>query len=331
MANDMYYDRLLSVRRESDREPWTLEYRSKEDGDTKKQTVFVPTSDRQSDDRYETYTPGPQLAHILGHLEKSIQRFPYVWPWEGEAIDAYGFDLRLGNTNAELPTVPYQILTDRLELDPIEQNQAADATAQNVEYLDGVGAYCRFTVTLDQAQRISEIALVPFTVYPMEVVSATYVPDTESHHVPQELLPTNTVYRSTDTIHIQFEPVRAKAITFVLRQKNYNKITYDVGTDQEQEELFWQAIGDTELKTMMQADGSSDTSELPAAVRQAMKRYEEAIHDWNNQMAAYQAYQQERAEDPASQQDVDRVQAYQQKIRTMSTNMTNWDERGRRR
>lgn len=119
------------------------------------------------------------------------------------------------------------------------------------------GALIKFTVTLARPEVVSEISLNPFSNFPVEIASIRYEEDTETYHVPKEIL--KTKLESTETMVIQFPSVLAKRFTFVLRQKNYVKDSYIVrGTAAAKQEL-WEKISNREAEVTLASPTANAT------------------------------------------------------------------------
>lgn len=111
------------------------------------------------------------------------------------------------------------------------------------------GAMVKFEVILQRPEIVSEISLLPFTTYPLEIVSVMYQADTETYHVPEELIKKKV--ESTETMVIQFPRIIAKRFVFTLRQKNYTRNSYMVREQEMHKADLWDKIKKREVQVTL--------------------------------------------------------------------------------
>lgn len=111
------------------------------------------------------------------------------------------------------------------------------------------GALIKFTVTLARPDVVSEIALTPFSNYPVEVASIKFEEDIETYHVPKEILAAPK--ESTGTMVFQFPSILAKRFTFILRQRNYTKDTYLIRESSVNKAETWNKIANREAEVTL--------------------------------------------------------------------------------
>lgn len=164
------------------------------------------------------------------------------------------------------------------------------------------GALVKFTVTLARPEIVSEITLVPFTMYPLEVASITYEEDIETYHQPKELIAQET--KSVNSIIISFPSIVAKRFTFILRQANSVRDTYLIREKEISKAELWDKISKRE--TELTLDSLSAQATTNATVDQVtinsytgwdiylteLAKHEAALAQWT---AAYNAYQSYRS------------------------------------
>lgn len=115
------------------------------------------------------------------------------------------------------------ILTD----EPLQVNLGLDY------YGLDFGATCELEIVFDYLSRINELTFVPFTEYPVEIVSIL-VYDNDHSEEAYELVSPTAVHQSmigTDTMSYQFQEIVAKRIKIVLNQQHYVKRDVIVNVD----------------------------------------------------------------------------------------------------
>lgn len=228
-------------------------------------------SDKDEIEGIKVLSIGERFAETLDWLEKSIDSFPYVWPFEGKSLDRYGYDFTctLSNneiTSLELSEIGYHVIRNYLDIE--DPNYIPYVVEE--EYFKGGGAFVKFSVTLDERKPVNEIVLHPFTSFPLDIVSITYETDIENYSERKELIPQTVSYSEdgikfvepeerisgVNTIIFKFEEVSARRLTFILKQKNYTINNYLIREEVSQKNSLWDKIKEREATvTLDETDG----------------------------------------------------------------------------
>lgn len=152
------------------------------------------------------------------------------------------------------------------------------------------GAIVKFTITLPRPEIISEITLSPFTTYPIEIASIMYEEDTETYHIPQEILAKPV--ENTQTMTVQFPSIVAKRLTVVLRQKNYTKNSYLVREAELNKADLWDKIKNRETEITLDGGSTVSQSDLDTwsgwdIYQTELKKYEDAYAQFEKELAEY--------------------------------------------
>ena len=297
---------------------WRIEYLHPEDANRKEQTLIPMTADdpmigKEVDDILVA-RPGEKLIEVMGWLYNRINRYPYYWPNEGTYVDKFGYDFIVefynGKTSKiEITQVAYDILKEELGIQPPPPDADREVDVVN-EIVEGGGVLVKLSITLAYAQPISEFSIAPFTKYPMELVSLMYEEDTETFHPKKEIVLSTAedslvkFSQSTQSIRVQFPVVTAKRITFILRQQNHEKNSYNTSEQQVNQALLWNSVSQrTDSGVVTQVDTGTLTgwdiylSELA--------KYQNELLNWQKEVDLYKQKMAEREEKLAEQAVID--------------------------
>lgn len=164
-----------------------------------------------------------------------------------------------------------------------------------IDEFEAGGAMVKFTVTLPRPEIVSQIALSPFSTYPLEIVSIKYEEDIETYHVPKELIGTKT--ESTQTMTVQFPSIVARRFTFILRQKNQVKNTYLVNDSEISKADLWDKVSkrESDLSLGTPTDVTVSQAELDVysgwdIYQTELAKYQEQIALWSTQIVEYRKW-----------------------------------------
>lgn len=316
---------------------WKMQFIHPLDAMSKVNVYIAPTTDDEriatTVDGIKVATPGPHMVEVLAWLTNRITKFPYYWPYEGNAVNKYGYDFSVNmdtkSTNSvstvEITDIAYSVVEQYLNIQPPPApNQTV---AQDLYYLEAGGAYIKYTVTLDKAQPVSEITITPFTEFPLEVMSIMYEEDIETFHERKELIPQDItivdgkqyskptdIPASTSLMTFKFPSVIAKRFTFILRQKNYKKDTYLIREKDINDKDLWNKISEREAEVTLDVTDGLDTVEANKIdswdgwdiYQQQLQKYYNELNDWKKKMQIYSQKQDERNADIKLQQQYDK-------------------------
>jgi hypothetical protein len=256
--------------------------------------------------------PGEKLLEVMGWLYDRITRYPYYWPYEGTYIDkfSYDFEIEMSSDNKpssiEITQIAYEILKEALRIQPVDPaNPGIDVQTDKV---NGGGALVKLSVTLDNAQPVSELNLAPFTKYPLELVSFMYEEDIETFHpkkeiiIPKENIDSKKFSQTTQSIRFQFPVVIAKRFTIILRQQNYEKDTYLVAEEAITKDSLWAAVSKREAEiTLDTTDGletitSQELDKLSGwdIYLEQLAKYQNDLKKWEGEVEIYKQKEAER-------------------------------------
>lgn len=297
---------------------WKIEYLHPEDANVKVQTLVPMTADHEmigeEIDDILIARPGPKLVEVIGWLYNRINRYPYYWPKEGTYVDKFGYDFIVDFYNGktsdiEITQIAYEILKEELGIKPPAPNAEHEVDVQN-EIIEGGGVLVKVSVTLAYAQPVSEFSLAPFTKYPMELASLMYEEDTETFHPKKEIVLSTAedslvkFNQSIQSIRVQFPVVTAKRITFVLRQQNHEKNSYNTSEQQVSQALLWNSV------SQRATDGVAtqvDTGNLTGwdIYLSELAKYQNEFLKWQKEVDAYKQKMAEREEKLAEKAQAD--------------------------
>lgn len=314
-----YVEYALSFGVESFENLWKIQVLHPHDAGARMQ-AWVPLNASDPDigeekDGIRIAQPGPRLAEVMKWMDEQIARYPYYWPKEGTYVDKFGYDFQVeidGNNQIqeiELTQIAYHILKNEWDIQPpAGANPTVDASYETVE---GGGVLVKLIITMDYSKPVSELSLVPFTKYPMQLVSLMYEEDTDTFHPKKEIILTDVKSTSsisnTSTIHttqsmrFQFPAVLAKRFTLILRQQNPEKNTYMVHPDSLEKKDIWDKISKREAEVTLDATDGLETvasTELNTMTGwdvylEALKDYQYEHRRWTRQMVEFKIYHRE--------------------------------------
>lgn len=256
--------------------------------------------------------PGVMLLEVMGWLNDRITNYPYYWPKEGTYVNKFGYDFQADVatdnkvTVFEITKVAYDILKDEFRIQPPNPEN----TNVDIQYdtVPGGGVLVKLSVTLSNAQPVSELNIAPFTKYPLELVSIMYEEDTETFHpkkeiaIPKDNTDTKKFSQSTESIRFQFPAIIAKRFTIILRQQNYEKNTYVVMEEDLQNQELWDAISKRETEVTLNTEDGLETVSTEEVdklsgwdiYQQQLTKYQDDLKKWTNEVNVYKQKEAER-------------------------------------
>lgn len=145
-----------------------------------------------------------------------------------------------------------------------------------MDELEAGGAYIKFKIRLAKAQKISEIAISPYCVYPVEIAKIIINNEDIINKISN---PNNS---STETMTFGIEPISADEITIVLRQKNYiYEVLSSNKKNDEAQELLNRVLN---IKKESYIENKDPASVYPDEELYNIysSKYEKEITSWNN-------------------------------------------------
>jgi hypothetical protein len=251
--------------------------------------------------------PGDRLVKVLDWLYARIESYPYQWPWEGTYVNKFGYDFEIEKTNdkiakVEITEIAYDIVSNKIET---KEANKENEIVETKEILEPGGAYVKYTVTLDQPKPMSEIAISPFSPYPLEIVSIMYEEDTETFHPKKELI-LDEVKGNSDTksFTFNFSPVTAKRLTIIMRQKNYTKNSYLIREQDSEKKDLWDKISGHELEVTLNLEDNIETVD-DSKIKEwtgwniyltAQKKFYKELEQWKADKEKYEYYKAKKEE-----------------------------------
>lgn len=317
-----------------------------------------------------TTEAGPHLQEVLSILYQSIQGYPYTWPWESQPINQFSYDFTADISDGlissiELSDMAYTIIKNKISVPGAPPSEDI-LDPNNPEFLAPGGVYVKLQVTLDRTQPVSQISIQPFTKYPMEIASISYVQDDKNFSQRKELLLSNPPEPSTGTQIITFPQIVARIIWIILHQPNYEKDTYLVDNNYKRyqssnnfstdngsvKQLLWDEISARDTEILLDPNNATVTPISQSQVnsldgwdiyQDALAKYNQEVEEWKKQVSDYQNWlkqktdiENQNAQLAANyQHDLDQYNAdynaavanYQAEMQSYQDNVTSYNSR----
>lgn len=137
--------------------------------------------------------------------------------------------------------------------------------------LEAGGAYIKFRIRLPAIYEITEIAITPYCIYPVEVcdiqVGGTSI--------------MSTTETSTDTITVRTAKVASDEVVVVLRQKNYTHATDITNAKKEEAEELWNRLLDKPKESYVSEEPRKTETDI---YNHYMSRKENEVTIWNEDL-----------------------------------------------
>jgi hypothetical protein len=289
---------------------WKIELLDPVDAGAKVQAWLPMTADDpQIGDKInniQVARPGDKLVEVMGWLYNRITKYPYYWPYEGTYVDKFGYDFQIDYvddttvTTVELSEIAYEIIKAAMNIQPPDPSNTTEVDIQN-DTVAGGGVLIKMQITLDRAQPVSELSILPFSKYPLQLVSLMYEEDIKTYKplkeivIPSENTDTKNFTQTTSSIYFQFPVVTANRFTIIFRQQNAEKNTYLLNPDNLTKTELWDMISERQAEVSLDTVADNDTltqSEIDQLdgwdiyIKQYAK-FQKQYLDWQNQMKTY--------------------------------------------
>lgn len=172
-----------------------------------------------------------------------------------------------------VPTATYSIAENAIDNSPASFWDCSVISDEPIDIpmdsFEAGGAYIKFKVMLPAVYEITEIALTPYCIHPIEVCSIK-IGDTPVLTIPEI---------SADTISVRSAKVASDEITFVLRQKNYTFTTEITNEKIDEAVELWNRVLNKTKQVYVDIDSNISTeNEL---YRYYMDKKEKQVNMWN--------------------------------------------------
>lgn len=343
---------------------WKIELMDPADSQAKAQAWVPMTADDpqigSKINNIQVARPGNKLVEVMGWLYNRITRYPYYWPYEGTYVDKFGYDFQIEYTDdttvtsVDISEIAYEIIKAALNIQPPDASNTVAVDIQN-DTVAGGGVLVKMQITLDRAQPVSKLSILPFSKYPMELVSLMYEEDIKTYKplkeitIPKDNTNTKNFTQTTKSIYFQFPVVIVNRFTIIFRQQNAEKNTYLLNPDNLTKTELWDMISERQAEVTLNNLNGSDTlsqGELDqmdgwVIYMQQYAKFQQAYLNWQNQMNIYKQkmvdreakLQQKAAANAKYAQDLDEwrqeynmaMQKYQQQVNNYQAAVTKYN------
>lgn len=278
---------------------WKIELLDPADAGTKVQAWLPMTADDpqigNKIDNIQVARPGTKLIEVMGWLYNRITRYPYYWPYEGTYVDKFGYDFEIDYsspvtvTTVEISEIAYEIVKAALNIQPPDAANTVNVDIQN-DTVGAGGVLIKMQITLDRAQPVSELSILPFSKYPMELVSLMYEEDIKTYKplkeivMPKDNTDTKNFTQTTSSIYFQFPVVTANRFTIIFRQQNATKESYLLNPDQLTKTELWDMISQRQADLSIESLDGLDT---------LSQKEIDQLDGWDIYMQQYAKFQQD--------------------------------------
>lgn len=278
---------------------WKIELLDPADAGTKVQAWLPMTADDpqigNKIDNIQVARPGTKLIEVMGWLYNRITRYPYYWPYEGTYVDKFGYDFEIDYsspvtvTTVEISEIAYEIVKAALNIQPPDAANTVNVDIQN-DTVGAGGVLIKMQITLDRAQPVSELSILPFSKYPMELVSLMYEEDIKTYKplkeivIPKDNTDTKNFTQTTSSIYFQFPVVTANRFTIIFRQQNATKESYLLNPDQLTKTELWDMISQRQADLSIESLDGLDT---------LSQKEIDQLDGWDIYMQQYAKFQQD--------------------------------------
>lgn len=278
---------------------WKIELLDPADAGTKVQAWLPMTADDpqigNKINNIQVARPGTKLIEVMGWLYNRITRYPYYWPYEGTYVDKFGYDFEIDYsspvtvTTVEISEIAYEIVKAALNIQPPDAANTVNVDIQN-DTVGAGGVLIKMQITLDRAQPVSELSILPFSKYPMELVSLMYEEDIKTYKplkeivMPKDNTDTKNFTQTTSSIYFQFPVVTANRFTIIFRQQNATKESYLLNPDQLTKTELWDMISQRQADLSIESLDGLDT---------LSQKEIDQLDGWDIYMQQYAKFQQD--------------------------------------
>lgn len=278
---------------------WKIELLDPADAGTKVQAWLPMTADDpqigNKINNIQVARPGTKLIEVMGWLYNRITRYPYYWPYEGTYVDKFGYDFEIDYsspvtvTTVEISEIAYEIVKAALNIQPPDAANTVNVDIQN-DTVGAGGVLIKMQITLDRAQPVSELSILPFSKYPMELVSLMYEEDIKTYKplkeivIPKDNTDTKNFTQTTSSIYFQFPVVTANRFTIIFRQQNATKESYLLNPDQLTKTELWDMISQRQADLSIESLDGLDT---------LSQKEIDQLDGWDIYMQQYAKFQQD--------------------------------------
>ena len=289
-TNKLYIDKLLSLTKTGAQDPFLVEWLPLYG--TEPRRVYLADLYREQGESYketDILKAGTQLQTILDLLLPTISGYPYVWPLNGQKLDAYGFDFELNGseTQLEILTVAKEEVWRKLSLQLPGASLISDYVQP--EIVTG-GHLTKCSLVLEKASPLSFLSFRMHSVFPVRLASLLYESDISGYSEAKKVnLEAIQLQQSNETITLLFgKPIFAKRLTFVLAQDNASGNTYYLS--QEAEDFSLQLLPSDESLVDEWLEEKNSRTYITNEIYS-----DEAIKDWSaSRLEAYRSWRTEK-------------------------------------
>lgn len=289
-TNKLYIDKLLGLTKAGAQDPFLVEWLPLYG--TEPRRVYLADLYREQGESYketDILKAGTQLQTILDLLLPTIAGYPYVWPLNGQKLDAYGFDFELNGseTQLEILTVAKEEVWRKLSLRLPGASLISDYVQP--EIVTG-GHLTKCSLVLEKASPLSFLSFRMHSVFPVRLASLLYESDISGYSEAKKVnLGAIQLQQSNETITLLFgKPIFAKRLTFVLAQDNASGNTYYLS--QEAEDFSLQLLPSDESLVDEWLEEKNSRTYITNEIYS-----DEAIKDWSaSRLEAYRSWRTEK-------------------------------------
>lgn len=227
--NLLYIDKLLSLKKNSQFEPFLVEWLPLYGVEKKSGWIIDDHNNGE-----EGIRSGERFTDLLNRLTPSISSYPYTWSLEGQKIDPLGYDFSSSTDYRELEIeqVAYLEALRKLNIPDIEPEGTLpyeEAKRVSAPHLT------KMQLTLEKASPLSTLSFKFFSRNPVSLLSLVSERDLSGVSSPEEInLDQLELIQKEDTVIITFgSPIFTKRLTFVLGQRNATSNTYYINQEGE--------------------------------------------------------------------------------------------------
>ena len=141
--------------------------------------------------------------------------------------------------------------------------------------LESGGALIKFRVRLSNTNKISEISLTPFCIFPLNVCKIQI----DNTDIISSLA--NPLNSSTETMTFNFYPISADEIEITLRQKNYLYDIINTNAKEDEANELWNAASNVEKLSYVNQETTPSEYKEENVYNKYMQRKEKEIDLWN--------------------------------------------------
>jgi hypothetical protein len=149
------------------------------------------------------------------------------------------------------------------------------------------GAFCEFEIVFDSLSVVSEIAISPFTEFPLDIVSIRAYETLDEDSIMHEILKPSETISIEEPYTLQFPAIEVRRIVMVINQRHYRKNTYLIKSSERNNIEMWQRIVDKEKEITLSGDWKTGDGDLVNPT---------VSQDFLNSVSGWDLYQEKLAE-----------------------------------